>query len=451
MTERNNEPIISVSGLRGIVGESLTPEVAIRYVCAFADALGKGPIIVARDGRTTGPMLAAAVLSGLCAVGRNVIDADVAATPTVGVLVRQHGAAGGIQISASHNPPAYNGLKLFGKDGAILNAAAGEPVTKRYRAGRTAWVGHDRIGEVVRCTDTLTGHAALVLATVNVERIRSSRFRVLLDSNHSSSALLGRHLLKELGCDLIHVGAEPDGCFAHPAEPTLENLADVCSQVCEAGASIGFFPDPDGDRLAVADETGRYVGEEYTLALCLDHVLSQRCGPVVANVATSRMAEDVSRRYGAPFFRSRIGEANVVDMMRAHNALFGGEGNGGVIDPRVGYVRDSFVGMALILDAMAARQMTLSALVEKLPRYHIQKGKLALDREKLPQVVETLKELFADARYDETVGMRFDWDDKWLLLHPSNTEPIVRIIAETKSRDATEALCRKAAEALAAI
>jgi phosphomannomutase len=163
------------------------------------------------------------------------------------------------------------------------------------------------------------------------------------------------------------------------------------------------------------------------------------------------MAEDISRRYGAPFFRSRIGEANVVDMMRAHNALFGGEGNGGVIDPRVGYVRDSFVGMALILDAMAASQMTLSRLVERLPRYHIHKGKLALDREKLPQAVETLKELFADARYDESVGMRFDWDDKWLLLHPSNTEPIVRIIAETQSCGETEALCREAAGALAAI
>jgi len=446
-----SEPIISVSGLRGVVGESLTPEVAIRYACAFAGTLGEGPIVVARDGRTTGRMLAGAVLSGLCAIGRQAIDADIAATPTVGVLVRQHGAAGGIQISASHNPPPYNGLKLFGKKGAILTAAAGEQVTKRYRGGQTAWVSHDRIGEVIRCTDTLTEHATLILATVNVERIRSKRFRVFLDSNHSSSALLGRHLLHALGCDLTHIGAEPDGQFAHALEPTEENLAEVCEQVSAARADIGFFPDPDADRLAVVDETGRYVGEEYTLALCVDHVLREHAGAVVANAATSRMAEDISQRYGVPFFRARVGEANVVEAMLAHDAVLGGEGNGGVIDPRVGYVRDSFVAMALILDAMAAREMKLSQLVDVLPRYHIQKRKLALDRAKLPHAVEVLKELFADAQCDESVGIRFNWDDKWLLLHPSNTELIVRIIAETKSRCETESLCHRAAEALAAI
>ena len=445
-----SEPIISVSGLRGVVGDSLTPDLAIRYVCAFANTLPEGPIVVTRDGRTTGQMLANAISSGLCATGRVVIDAGIAATPTTGVLIRQHNAAGGIQISASHNPPPYNGLKLFSKDGRILTAAAGEPVTERYRAGEIAWASHDRIGSVVQCEDTIGEHGALVLATVDVERIRSKRFKVLLDSNHSSSALLGRYLLEQLGCDLIHVGAEPDGRFSHALEPTEENLREVCSQVTAAGANAGFFPDPDGDRLAVVDETGRYVGEEYTLALCVDHVLPQHPGTVVANVATSRMAEDISKRHGVPFVRARIGEANVVEAMLAHNAVFGGEGNGGAIDPRVGYVRDSFVGMALVLDAMAAREMKLSQLVDSLPRYYIQKRKLAMDRDKLPIAREILKELFTDARLDESAGMRFNWDEKWLLLHPSNTEPIVRLIAETKSSDATQALCNEAAQAVAA-
>jgi len=446
-----SELIISVSGLRGIVGESLMPDVAIRYVCAFASTLPEGPVVITRDGRTTGRMLANALFSGLCAAGREVIDAGIAATPTTGVLIRQHNAAGGIQISASHNPPPYNGLKLFGREGRILTAAAGEPVTEQYRSGNMTWVAHDRIGNVVPCEDTISEHGTLVLATVDVEKIRSKRFKILLDSNHSSSALLGRYLLDQLNCDLIHVGAEPDGNFSHALEPTEENLRHECSQVSAAGANAGFFPDPDGDRLAVVDETGRYVGEEYTLGLCVDHILRQHPGTVVTNAATSRMSEDISQRYGVPFFRSRVGEANVVEAMLVHNAVFGGEGNGGAIDPRVGYVRDSFVGMALILDAMSAREMKLSRLIDDLPRYYIQKRKLTLDRDKLPDAVEILKQHFINARLDESAGIRFNWDDKWLLLHPSNTEPVVRLIAETKSPNETNALCEKATQALLAI
>jgi len=257
-----SEPIISVSGLRGVVGDSLTPDVAIRYACAFESILPEGPVVITRDGRTTGSLLANVLSGGLCALGRDVIDAGIAATPTTGVLIRQYGAAGGIQISASHNPPPYNGLKLFGKEGRILTASAGEPVTKRYRDGDIVWVNYDKIGNVMPCEDTVGRHGELVLATVDVQKIRSMRFRIFLDSNHSSSALLGRYLLGELGCDLIHAGAEPDGRFSHALEPTEENLASVCHQVSQAGASAGFFPDPDGDRLAVVDEEGRDVGEE---------------------------------------------------------------------------------------------------------------------------------------------------------------------------------------------
>ncbi len=446
-----SELIISVSGLRGIVGETLTPEVALRYACAYAGVLGTGPLIVAQDGRTTGRMLADAVFSGLNAVGRDVLDAGIAATPTVGVLVRCQGAAGGIQISASHNPPPYNGLKLFSREGAILTAAAGEEVIRRYRAGQVAWVDYERIGQVVPCERVIDEHEALVLSLVDEERIRHQRFRVFLDSNHSSSALLGRRLLEGLGCALVQVGGVPDGLFSHPLEPTEENLAAVCPQVTAAGADVGFFPDPDGDRLAVVDEAGHYIGEEYTLALCLDHVLAHRLGPAVINAATSRMAEDIAQRHGVPLFRAHVGEANVVEAMRAHGAVLGGEGNGGVIDPRVGYVRDSFVGMALILDALAERNMTVSQLVATLPRYYIQKQKMALDRSKMPRAVALLRGLFPDAQLDESAGVRFNWADKWLLLHPSNTEPVVRIIAETRASAETEALCRRAAGALAAL
>ncbi|MGH7137867.1 MAG: phosphoglucosamine mutase, partial [Pirellulales bacterium] len=345
------EPIISVSGLRGVVGESLTPLVALRYVAAFAEVAPTGPIVVSRDGRATGGPLADCIRGGLLAAGRDCVDAGVAATPTTGVLVRQFSAAGGIQISASHNPPEYNGLKLFSREGRVIPASAGERVAALYRSGAGGWVRHDAYGRELASNDTLSRHLELVLATVDVERIRRRRFKVLLDSNHGSGSLLGARLLEALGCQAVIVGAEPDGRFEHPPEPTAENLGSVASQIDNQGADIGFCQDPDADRLAIIDENGRYLGEEYTLALCAAHVLHERLGAVVTNCSTSRMTQDIAAEKGVPFLRSAVGEANVVDVMCANQAVLGGEGNGGVIDPRVGYVRDSFVGMALVLDA----------------------------------------------------------------------------------------------------
>ncbi|MEX0818614.1 MAG: phosphoglucosamine mutase, partial [Pirellulaceae bacterium] len=378
-----------------------------------------------RDGRHTGRMLADAIRSGLCAVGRDVIDADVAATPTTGILVRQANAAGGIQISASHNPPAYNGIKLFGPEGRVLTADVGERVVARYRGGEVDWVEHDRIGFVQTCHDTTSRHLELVLANVDVERIRKQRFKVLLDSNHGAGSILGRQLLETLGCRITLLGGEPDGQFEHTPEPTAENLAGVRARIVEAEAAVGFCQDPDADRLAVIDETGRYIGEELTLVLCLDHVLSQTAGPVVINCATSRMSEDIANKYGVEFYRSAVGEANVCTMMQEKQAVFGGEGNGGPIDPRVGYVRDSFVGMALILDAMAASGKTVSGLADSLPHYDIHKTKITLDRERIPSALDAVEKHFADATASRLDGLRLDWPDRWLLIRASNTEPIV--------------------------
>lgn len=447
-----DEPIISVSGLRGIVGETLTPEVAIRYAAAFSAECGSGPLVVARDGRFSGRMLGEAVRSGLHAVGRDTIDADVAATPTVGVLIRHTGAAGGIQVTASHNPPQYNGLKLFSNQGRVLAAQHGQKVLLRYRSERPTWVSHDRLGTNTPLADPIGPHLQAVLATVDVDRIRSKRFRVLLDANHGSGSVLGRPLLEALGCRVILLGAVPDGRFDHPPEPTAENLAGVLAEVPKAHADIGFCQDPDADRLAVIDETGRYLGEEYTLALCVDHVLrhcsnlpGRPCGPIVANCATSRMSEDLARKYGVPYVRTAVGEANVVDAMLAHGAIFGGEGNGGPIDPRVGLVRDSFVGMAQLLDAMAARNLPISQLAQPLPRYHIVKTKTTLDQRLVPRALEVLQSHFGDATADRTDGLRLDWPDRWLLVRASNTEPIVRLIAEATTQADAERLCQEAA------
>lgn len=444
-----SQPIISVSGLRGIVGDSLHPELAMRFAAAFAAVRPPGPLVLTRDGRATGPLLADAIRAALCGVGRIVIDAGVASTPTAGVLVREHRAAGGIQISASHNPPEYNGIKLFDGEGSVLSADAGNQVLAQYQAGSPQWVPHDRVGHSKVCENPLARHAGLVLATIDADRVRSRRFKVLLDSNHGAGGELGERLLRELGCDSTLLGREPNGHFAHTPEPTAENLAGIADQVRRAGADIGFCQDPDADRLAVIDERGRYVGEEYTLALCLDHVLRERPGPVVTNCATSRMSEDLAKRYGAPFFRSAVGEANVVSTMKEQSAVFGGEGNGGPIDPRVGYVRDSFVGMALILDAMASRNLPLSRLADELPSYAIHKAKLSLDRAQVSAAFDTLETCFDDATASRLDGLRLDWADRWLLIRGSNTEPIVRLIAEAPSIAEARELCERAAAVIA--
>jgi phosphomannomutase len=444
-----SEPIISVSGLRGVVGESLTQDIAVRYAAAFSSTLPPGPMVLTHDGRESGPYFLRAICEGLAAFGREVVDAGVAATPTAGVLVKQmRSAAGGIQISASHNPPQYNGMKLFSAEGRVIPAAVGAEVMTRYRGELPEIRSCSARGSVHRLTKTAVRHVELVLATVNVERIRSRNFRVLLDANHGSGSVAGKVLLDQLNCQATVLGGEPNGQFAHPPEPTAENLATVLQGVTESKCAIGFCQDPDADRLAVIDENGRYLGEEYTLAICVNHVLGKTPGPVVTNCSTSRMTEDLAKKYDVPFFRSAVGEANVVDLMLKQNAVIGGEGNGGVIDPRVVLVRDSFTAMALILDAMAERNLPVSALADELPRYEICKTKIDLPRKKLPAGYESLRKHFADAKPDDLDGLRLDWPDKWLLIRGSNTEPIVRAIAEAPASTSAKLLCDQAAEIL---
>jgi phosphomannomutase len=462
-------PIISVSGLRGIVGTSLTPLTVSRYVAAYARLLkttqaDRGlsggqrlQVVVGRDGRSSGPLLMDVVAATLVACGIDVQVADLAATPTVGCLVRELGAAGAVQISASHNPPPYNGLKLFGADGRVIPATAGLQVLADYENDRFAWESFDRLGEKHVVADTTSGHLQRVLGTVDVERIRAARFRVVLDSNHACGSLLGRRLLEALGCQFTIIGQTPDGQFAHRPEPTAENLVSLQPLAAEFQAQVVFCQDPDADRLAIIDETGHYIGEEYTLALTLDHALAQRQaaglpnGSVVTNCSSSRMALDIAAKYGATCHLSKVGEANVTDLMLAHNAVYGGEGSGGPIDPRVGLVRDSFVGMAQVLDAMAASGRTVSGLVADLPKYAIRKTTLALPAKGDPVVAiaalqRLLEQRFAQAQVSRLDGLRFDWPAAWLLIRPSNTEPIVRAVAEAETSEKAEELCRIAGE-----
>ncbi len=447
------ELIISVSGLRGVVGESLTPDVACRYVDAFARTLPRGSVVVTRDGRANAGQLLPAVFDGLREGGaETVFDAGIAATPTTGVLVRHHGCVGGVQISASHNPAQYNGLKLFSAEGRVVPARVGQSVLERYKTLSTdpsASSIEQPPSSIQHLSDTTAAHLALVEQIVNIAQIRARRFRVVLDANHGAGSVLGRALLERLGCDVVLLGGKPDGLFDHTPEPTAENLSGVLSEVTRARADIGFCQDPDADRLAIIDEHGRYLGEEYTLALCVDHLLRHLKGPIVTNCSTSRMTEDLAKKYGVPFYRSAVGEANVVDEMLRRQAVLGGEGNGGVIDPRVVMVRDSFVGMALVLDAMAARGLSVSALAAELPQYAIWKAKIELPRENVPAALDALEQRFSDATSDRLDGLRLDWHRagggcSWLLVRGSNTEPIVRIIAEAPTLEEAQKRCDEA-------
>jgi phosphomannomutase len=443
--------IVSVSGIRGIVGESLTPDIAL----AFAQALGShcpegSTLALSRDNRPSGVMLGAAAAAGLLSAGCGVLDLGVTPTPTVGVTIRDRQLAGGLQISASHNPAPWNGIKLFGPDGAVLAPAVGAAIVewfrrKDFRSSRQlrtiAW---QHASQGADPQSPVQVHARLAVALANADAIRRKGYRVFVDANGGAGGPLARMLLQDgLGCMVDGLGLHPDDAFAHPPEPTEENLRAVSPQVAERRCAVGFALDPDADRLAIIDETGRYIGEELTLALALEYVLRRRRGPVVVNMSTSKVNEDLARRYGCPFFRSAVGEANVVQKMREVDAVLGGEGNGGVIDPRVGWVRDPFVGMAIVLSLIAEEDRPLSQLVDALPRYVIQKDKYTIVADQLPALYAALQKRFPEAQADRQDGLRLDWADRWVHVRPSNTEPIVRVIAEAPLVAQAGELCRQ--------
>jgi len=448
MSAADSDLIVSVSGIRGVIGHGLTPAAALAFASALAAHTNGGRIVLGRDGRPSGTMLRHAILAGLTAAGCEVQDVAVASTPTVGLAVRALSAAGGIQITASHNPSEWNGLKLFGPDGRVLSAAVGRQVQTRFEGGEQRRVPWDALGEVRDYHKAEDEHRDRVLQLVDVVRIRAARLRAFVDGNGGAGGPLARQLLKALQVQTTCQACDGDGFFLHEPEPTEANLREVAPLVAEHRADVGFALDPDSDRLAVLDENGRYIGEELTLALATWFRLSKQRGPVVVNMSTSRVTEDVAARFGCRCERSAVGEANVADRMIEVGAVIGGEGNGGVIDPRVGYVRDPFIGMGLILNLMAESGKRLSELVAELQVYRIVKDKHTVSREALPRLFEMLPARWPEAKSDRLDGLRLDWPDRWLHVRPSNTEPIVRVIAEAPREEEAAALCREVGELL---
>ena len=454
--------MISISGIRGHVGTDLTPELVSRYAAALGawsrsaqpGGPGKRPaVVLGRDARTSGSMFAHAAAAGLMSVGVDVIDLGIVPTPTVQLAVEHHHAGAGLILTASHNPIEWNALKFVGPDGIFLDDDAGATVRALADRGPPR-VGWDGLGEIRPDPTAIDRHldAILALPALDVAAIRKRRFTVALDCVRGAGATAMLPLLERLGCRVHGINLETDGRFPRAPEPVPENLGELGRLVRETGSEIGFAVDPDVDRLALVDETGRPIGEDYTLALAVRAVLDGRISAaeiptVVVNLSTSLVVEDAARSLGARFVRAPVGEANVARAIRDEGALIGGEGNGGVMLPALHIGRDAPLGLALILHLLARTGVTLSRLVAAAPRYSIVKAKGPRGPELAP-LYQRLRLRFPDASADERDGLRLAWPDRWLHVRPSGTEPIVRLIAEAPTEAEAEALVAAGRELL---
>lgn len=448
-----------VSGFRGRVGEVFTPELAAGLAAGYGDFLADegeaGPVVVGRDSRTSGPMLAGAAAAGLVSVGRRVIDLGVAPTPTTLLAAAEAGAAGAIAVTASHNPAEWNAFKFATRDGAFLSPDRMERFLAALAEGAPARAAWDALPAVERDEGAGRRHVDRVLALPQLDagRVRRAGFRVALDCVHGAGGVVVPELLERLGCDVRAIGLEPHGRFPRDPEPTAANLGDLAELTASSGAAAGLAVDPDADRLALVDETGRPLGEDLTLALAADVVLRGSPGAVVANLSTSRVVEDVARAHGCPLVRAPVGEANVAWRMKQEDAVVGGEGNGGVILPGLHFTRDALAGAALVLQFLAADPgAALSERVGRLPAYAIVKKKTRTCRDSLPAAFEAIRRELppgGEANYDD--GLRIDWPGRreWLHVRPSGTEPVVRLIAESPAPgDRARELVSRAEESL---
>jgi len=444
---------IGVSGIRGVVGEFLTPQLACSFAQAFGTYVGVGRVVVGRDTRSTGEMLQHAVACGLLAAGCEVVDVGVLPTPTIQVYVALTGASGGIALTASHNPPEYNALKLFNAQGLFFNNYERGELLDLYHQSNFRYAGNDEM-RPVSCdyTNPPRLHMERVLKHVDVERIRQRRFRVALDGvNGAASVMSPVFLTEKLNCELHAMSIDITKPFPREAEPKPETLGELSELVRRTQSDCGFAHDPDGDRLAIVDETGHVLDNDDVLALAVDAALRRLPGDVVVNLTTSSSIDDIARQHGRKVYRTPVGEANVVETMQAVNAVIGGEGsNGGIIFPAVQFCRDSYTGMAFLLDRMAETGCTVSQLAGALPRYYRKLGKVAYEHGRLGPLMQALEEAFPDAAMDRSDGLKLLLPEGWIHVRASNTEPLLRLGAEATSEDELERLYGRVLRALEA-
>lgn len=419
--------------MRGVIGQSLTPTLLTRFAQAFGTHTGSGTIVVGRDPRTSGEMVKHAVIAGILSSGGRVVDIGVCPVPTVQLQVRRRKAHGGIAITASHNPAEWNALKFIGSNGLFLDGGQARELLDIYHQGEYTKVSSDEIRSVEEAEGATEAHIQAILDALGPLPSRAKRLRVVLDSCNGAGSIVGPKLLEALGAEVIPINVTPDGSFPRPAEPIPENLGDLCDAVKKHGADVGFAQDMDADRLAIVNENGIPIGEDYTLVLAALYVLGREPGPVVANLSTTSALEDVAKKFDCPLFLTKIGEVNVTDKMQQQNAVIGGEGNGGVIYPRINFARDSLVGMALVLHLLAESGKTVSQLMDQFPRYSVVKEKMVCPSEKIPAILRMLRQEYGEFPLDTRDGVKVTLPEGWFLVRGSNTEPIIRVVAESRS------------------
>jgi phosphomannomutase len=442
------ELLVSVSGVRGIAGEGFSEEVARRFAAAFAEFSNYGTILVARDARPSGEQILKTIIKSLVELGCDVVNVDMVPTPTALLNVRELHAAGGIVVTASHNPLEYNGMKFVTADGVFLDSREIE-LLKSMTGGSS--VGTKTRGEQSRDTSAVKRHIERTRSIPFIDRtaLKERKFKIAIDCVNGSASLAYPSLLENLGCICARLFCDPDGTFPRKPEPTAENIPALCSFVVSARADVGFAIDPDGDRLSIVTEDGKALGEEYTIALASKFVLGKEKGPVVVNYSTTRAVQDIATQFGVTFEQAPVGEANVVARMKEVKAVIGGEGNGGVILPQVNYTRDAAVAMALVLQYMLESDRSIGQLASEIPLYHIEKRKVASDGKDFKNIVNSLKRLIGKGRLDRNDGIRIDWEDSWLHVRPSGTEPFIRVIAEARSKQKAKVIAGEAARLIA--
>ncbi|MCH2449660.1 MAG: phosphoglucosamine mutase [Gracilimonas sp.] len=440
--------MISVSGIRGIFGTDLTPQNLSKFTAAYGTWLKGGTVVLGRDSRVTGKICEDIVAATLASVGCDVIKVGIVPTPTVAMGVLRHKAAGGIIISASHNPAEWNALKLLNQKSEFLDADQGNEVIRIADSGDLGYQSYNRIGEIREDHDILNDHIEQVLDLpyINVDEIASKKFSVAVDAVNGAGSEAIPRLLEKLGVKTVHkIHCTPNGLFPHNPEPLPEHLTEICELVKEKKVDLGVVTDPDGDRLALVDDTGKLFGEEYTQAAAFDFILSKNPGACATNLSSSRVCDDVARNYDQTCYRSAVGEINVVKVMQEQNAVIGGEGNGGVICPDLHYGRDALVGIAIVLQLLAEKEMSASEYRATLPDYYMSKNKIQLDElgKDADDVLEMVKEHFSSLNPNTVDGVKIDFSEGWVHLRKSNTEPIIRIYSEGRSPEAAKAFAGK--------